>query len=272
MERIMSRKRARDPSDEDIGSPPMKRARCSVSSDCEDYKKFIKYVNCIENSSINQALPIPASINQEIGEYCIGELVLCANNECDVNICVLNKDIKDPHNAEWIYCDKNDKYFCKYCKPSTKEYDCNAIDMKGKDDCHYAIFCDECDIPLCFGSCADDFVLCQCDNQFCTKCYAENPSLLTTCILCEDQYCHLQINQLYQDYDEICTECNQFVCRKCLNEGWSDTLPFDMDWNSLHCLKDEEQQETKRLIRFVHDTDSRFHKLYYIYYPDRNTE
>eukprot|EP01084_Bolivina_argentea_P150493 262821_1 len=71
---IMSQKRVRDPSDKQIGSPPHKKSRCSVSSDIDDHKEFIKYVDSIENSSINRTLQIPSTIKKEISEYCIGQL------------------------------------------------------------------------------------------------------------------------------------------------------------------------------------------------------
>ena len=264
---MTSRKRPRDTKDEDdtsLGSPPSKKLKCLISSDPDDYKEFTKYVDCIQNSPINELFNIPSVINREISEYCMGELEPCSNDKCDVNICLLSKDIKDPDNQEWIYCYKMDKYFCEHCKPSVIEYECGTLGIKQEklEWMHMETQCDECGEILCYGGCNGQVSGCICCHSFCDECMKENPSLLVTCIKCDDSYCDATIDHFYKDYDKICFKCNQFVCGKCLEGRWESSLAFDGHWDSFHCLKEEEQKKAKELICFMTYIDPKLHPKY----------
>merc|ERR1712130_1023251 len=76
----------------------------------------------------------------------------------------------------------------------------------------------------------------------------------THCILCNDPgYCKDTISRYYADYDKICTKCNQFVCGRCNGGAWRDLLQFDADWDSFHCLKEDEKEDAKKTLRFLHE-------------------
>ena len=98
-----------------------------IYADKDDHAQFLKYFKAIRDSPIAQTLDIPTMINKEISEYCVGELVECANEECSANINLLQIDLKNPDNAKWRECCKRKLHFCEICKPFTKEYESGVI-------------------------------------------------------------------------------------------------------------------------------------------------
>ena len=278
------KKRSRNDSQEtheETLSPTIKRSKpstinesyqikCSVSSDKDDNKEFMKYVDCIRHSFLNQLLNVPSAINHEIGEYCIGQLVSCGNRKCDVTICLLHKDIKNPDNAEWIHCPKMDKYFCKECEPSVVEHECGALDMEDAADDHWLFCCRVCSVPLCTLGCDDEYKCCKCqeDGIFCMDCVNGGEVTITQCIKCRERYCDERMNDWFKDWDKICTKCNKFVCGRCVNGGWVNDQHFDADFDEFHCLEENEKKEKPELLDFIHSIDPKVHPSYKHFYPD----
>eukprot|EP01084_Bolivina_argentea_P260708 440350_1 len=211
--------------------------RSKLFTNTNDYEQFQTIFNSIDSSSLIKKLNISHFISKEIAEYSNGYIKYCANNECKLEIFILNKYIdqydyehKNSQQLGFKYCYNSNKYYCNKCMELAhiSPYNCQCDEW---NTLYFPLNCEKCtecdDIIIdninCYCESNQSFTPIPCAKcnkgqgvKLCYDCHTNDymyPSV-PGCIKCGEIFCNDCIG--YSEYNNcICKECEQNTNVKC---------------------------------------------------------